>query len=301
MKIPAYLKKGDTIGIVSTARKISPQEVAPAVEQFEKWGLKVVFGEDLFNVFHQFAGTDEQRVLDLQKMLDEPKVKAIICARGGYGTVRIIDRLDFSEFAKNPKWIAGFSDVTVLHSHIQQNLSIATLHCAMPVNFPNDGSFCDAVETIRKALFGEPLSYLIENNYLNRTGTGQGTLTGGNLSILYSLSGTCSQAITNGKILLLEDLDEYLYHLDRMMINLKRTGMLENLSGLIVGGMNDMKDNAVPFGKSPEEIVVDAVKEYNYPVCFNFPSGHIKENKAIILGGRVVLDVGAEKSSLNYI
>lgn len=301
MTIPAYLNTGDTIGIVSTARKISPQEIAPAVEQFEKWGLKVVYGEDLFNVYHQFAGTDEQRLLDFQKMLDAPEVKAIICARGGYGTVRIIDRMDFTRFLENPKWIAGFSDITVLHSHIHQNYSIATLHCAMPVNFSKEGAFSNSIETIRKALFGETLNYEAQGSSLNRTGEATGLLTGGNLSILYNLSGTNSQVDTRGKILLLEDLDEYLYHIDRMMFNLKRTGILENLSGLIVGGMNDMRDNTTPFGKTAEEIIAEAVKEYTFPVCFNFPSGHITENHALILGKQVTLKVREEKSRLNYL
>ncbi|MDQ3192903.1 MAG: LD-carboxypeptidase [Bacteroidota bacterium] len=300
MIIPDYLKKGDTIGIVSTARKISPQEIALSVEEFEKWGLKVVFGEDLFNVYNQFAGTDEQRLLDFQKMLDAPQVKAIICARGGYGTIRIIDRIDFSQFRENPKWIAGFSDITVLHSHIQQNFSIATLHCAMPINFSPDAS-SNAVETLRKALFGENISYVAEGSPLNRPGEGKGVITGGNLSILSNLSGTVSQVNTKGKILLLEDLDEYLYHIDRMMFNLKRIGFLENLSGLIVGGMNDMRDNTVPFGKSAQEIIAEAVKQFSFPVCFNFPSGHIKENHAVALGKEVLLEVTTEESRLNYI
>ena len=301
MIIPPYLKSGDTIGIVSTARKITPEEIAAAVGKFEEWGLKLVFGENLFNVHHQFAGTDEQRLLDIQKMLDAPEVKAIISARGGYGTVKIIDRINFTGFKASPKWICGFSDITVLHAHVQQNFNIATLHCAMPVNFPREGNFSIAVETIRKTLFGEMVSYESKPHLLNRAGSASGLLTGGNLSILHNLSGTSSQVDTKGKILLLEDLDEYLYHIDRMMMNLKRNGLLNDLAGLIVGGMTEMKDNMVPFGKVAEEIIADAVKEFDYPVCFDFPFGHIAENQALMLGKKALLNVTQEKSTLKYI
>ena len=301
MVIPPYLKSGDTIGIVSTARKIIPEEIDAAVKKFEEWGLKLVFGENLFNVHHQFAGTDEQRLLDFQKMLDAPQVKAIISARGGYGTVKIIDRIDFTKFKASPKWICGFSDITVLHAHIQQNFNVATLHCAMPINFPREGDFSSAVETIRKTLFGEKVNYETKHNLLNRTGSASGLLTGGNLSILHNLSGTSSQINTKGKILLLEDLDEYLYHIDRMMMNLKRNGILNDLAGLIVGGMAEMKDNMIPFGKVAEEIIADAVKEFNYPICFDFPFGHIIENQALMLGKKATLNVTQEKSTLNYL
>ena len=301
MIIPPYLKSGDTIGIVSTARKIIPEEIAAAVEKFEEWGLKLVFGENLFNVHHQFAGTDEQRLLDFQKMLDAPQVKAIIGARGGYGTVKIIDRIDFTPFKASPKWICGFSDITVLHAHIQQNFNVATLHCAMPFNFPKEGDFSVAVETIRKTLFGEMVSYETRYNLLNRTGSASGLLTGGNLSILHNLSGTSSQVNTKGKILVLEDLDEYLYHIDRMMMNLKRNGILNDLAGLIVGGMTEMKDNMIPFGKVAEEIIADAVKEFDYPICFDFPLGHITENQALMLGKKAALNVTQEKSTLSYL
>jgi muramoyltetrapeptide carboxypeptidase len=301
MIIPPYLQKGDTIGIVSTARKVTPEEISPAVDMFKEWGLNVVFGENLFNEYHQFAGTDEQRLLDFQKMLDEPKVKAIILARGGYGTVRIIDKIDFSLFAKTPKWILGYSDATVLHSHISKYFEIATMHCPMAFNFNANSATIEAIQSIRKSLFGENLVYDFEPHFLNRNGISEGILTGGNLSIIYSLTGTSSQIDTRGKILFLEDLDEYLYHVDRMMMNLKRSGLLSGLKGLVVGGMTEMKDNKIPYGLTAEEIIFDSVKEYDYPVCFNFPAGHIENNFAIKFGKSVKLEVNEKGSSISYL
>jgi muramoyltetrapeptide carboxypeptidase len=287
MKTPPYLKKGDKIGIVASARKISKEEVQPALEILASWGLEAVLGKNVFKEEHQFSGTDKERTEDLQMMLDDPSVKAVISARGGYGTIRIIDNIDFSGFRKEPKWIIGYSDITVLHSHIH-NSGIETIHATMPINFTKNA---EATETLRKALFGEKLSYEAELHSMNRNGKAQAELVGGNLSLLYALSGSVSDIDTKGKILFIEDLDEYLYHIDRMMINLKRSGKLSQLAGLIVGGMSDMKDNAVPFGKNAEEIIMDAVKEYNYPVCFNFPAGHIDKNLAIVLGRKVKMEV----------
>ncbi len=303
MVTPEYLKVGDTIAIVATARKISKEELAPAVSTFESWGLKVVFGKNLFGQDNQYSGTDAEREADLQCMLDDTNVKAIISARGGYGTVRIIDVLDFSNFVSNPKWIVGYSDITVLHSDINARFGIETIHATMPINFPKDGTSNSATETLRKALFGEPLSYSFETDKshgsLLRKGTAEGELVGGNLSLLYALSGSVSDIDTSGKILFIEDLDEYLYHIDRMMMQLDRAGKLKNLAGLIVGGMNDMKDNTVPFGKTVEEIIADAVKKYKYPVCFGFPAGHIPDNRALILGRKVNLSV-AETTTLRF-
>ncbi|MGQ0828015.1 MAG: S66 peptidase family protein [Bacteroidota bacterium] len=287
MTKPAYLKKGDKIGIVATARKVSKQEMQPAIDIFKSWGLQVVLGKNLFKSDNQFSGTDEQRAADLQAMLDDTSIKAIISARGGYGTIRIIDKIDFNKFKKNPKWIIGYSDITVLHSHIH-NMGIETIHATMPINFTKNK---EATETLRKALFGEKLVYDIKSHPLNRKGEAKAELVGGNLSLLYALTGSISDSDTKGKFLFIEDLDEYLYHIDRMMQNLKRSGKLKHLKGLIVGGMTDMKDNAVPFGKTPEEIISDAVKEYKYPVCFNFPAGHVDRNLALIFGRQVKLNV----------
>ena len=326
MKTPAYLKKGDTIAIVSTARKVSRKELEPSFEFIKKWGLEVVLGKSIEVSENQFAGSDEWRAEDFQQMLDDPKIKAIWCARGGYGTVRIIDKLDFSSFKKSPKWIIGYSDVTVLHSHIH-NLGVESLHAQMPLDIENKTK--ETADSIEKVLFGKEYSisygvktykeacgntlqeYTYSNSFqeeadgkvmqkFNRQGLATGEIIGGNLSILYSLCGSNSSLKTDGKILFFEDLDEYLYHIDRMMMNLKRNGMLENLAGLIVGGMTEMNDNAIPFGKTAKEIIFDIVKEYNYPICFDFPSGHIEDNRALILGREVTLEVTENETRLVF-
>ncbi|MEO6884496.1 MAG: LD-carboxypeptidase [Bacteroidia bacterium] len=288
MTNPSYLQKGDTIGIVAPARKISESELKLAITTFELWGLKVKLGKNIFRICNQFSGTDEERANDFQEMLNDVSVKAIICARGGYGTLRIIDSLDFKSFQKNPKWIIGYSDVTVLHSHIHTNFNCQTLHATMPINFSQDA---ESLETLRKSLFGEKNSYTFESHPLNRMGNAEGILTGGNLSLLYALTGSVSDINTENKILFIEDLDEYLYHIDRMMLNLKRSGKLKNLAALIVGGMSGMKDNLIPFGKTAEEIIFDTVKEYDYPICFGFPAGHITKNFTLPLGTKVRLNV----------
>lgn len=284
---PSYLKKGDKIAIVASARKISLVEIEPAIAIFEKWGLEVVLSKNLFKSDNQFSGTDQERAEDMQTMLDDASVKAIISARGGYGTIRIIDKLDFTKFKQLPKWIVGYSDITVLHSHLH-NLGIETIHATMPINFAKNE---EATESLRKALFGEQLIYETENHSLNKKGICEGEFIGGNLSLIYALTGSVSDIDTNGKILFIEDLDEYLYHLDRMMMNLKRSGKLSHIAGLVVGGMTDMKDNVIPFGKTADEIILDAVKEYNYPVCFNFPAGHIDKNMAIYFGKKIQLKI----------
>jgi muramoyltetrapeptide carboxypeptidase len=295
-KIP-YLKPNDKIAIVATARKISAQELAFAVETFKKWGLQSVLSKNIFATENQFAGTDAQRAEDMQWAIDDDSIKAILIARGGYGTVRIVDLINFEKLKTNPKLLIGFSDVTVLHSHIHTHIGIPTLHATMPINFSKNA---DAVETLRKCLFGEEISYSFESNILNKKGETKGVLIGGNLSLLYALSGTESDIDTKGKILFLEDLDEYLYHIDRMMLNLKRSGKLEHLAGLVIGGFTDMKDNAILFGKNAQEIILDAVKEYNFPVCFNFPAGHIDRNLALFFGKEVNLKVSETNCSLIF-
>ena len=291
MITPSYLKRGDKIAIVAPARKISNFEIANAVKTFKNWGLEVVLGKNLFNSNNQFAGTDEERKSDFQQMLDDPTIKAIIAARGGYGSVRIIDKLDFSKFIKNPKWIIGYSDITVFHSHINTNFEIESLHAIMPINFSDEEKSKVSAESLRKTLFGEKIFYSINNSKYNRKGITKGILCGGNLSMIYSLIGSQSDINTDGKILFIEDLDEYLYHIDRIMMNLKRSGKLDNLAGLIIGGMNDMNDNKIAFGKTAIEIISEHVSEYNYPVCFNFPAGHRKKNYALILGREATLEV----------
>lgn len=294
---PTSLQKGDTIAIVATARKITAQELQPFLALLSQWGLKYVLGSTIGAADHQFAGSDALRTKDFQKYLDDPTIKAIWCARGGYGTVRIIDALDFSAFRKNPKWIIGYSDVTVLHSHLN-GFGIETLHADMPLELTIKSEATR--NTAYDALFGK--NYVIEaaSEEKNRIGTAEGELVGGNISILYSLLGSPSELKTDGKILVLEDLDEMLYHIDRMLQNLKRNGRLANLKGLIVGGMNVMRDNTIPFGKTAEEIILEAVSEYNYPVCFNFPVGHVPDNRALILGRNVTLQITNTNISLDF-
>lgn len=297
MEKPPSLIKGDKVVIVSTARKLTLEELTTGIDVLVSWGLEVVLGENLFEEEHQFAGSSEQRTQDFQKALEDDSIKAIICARGGYGTVKIIDKLNFEHFKKHPKWIVGYSDVTVLHNHINQNFNIQTMHAAMPFGFKSNTN--ESLLSLQKCLFGESLSYDFDVHELNRRGEVSGELVGGNLSIIYSLTGTKSQLNTNGKILFIEDLDEYLYHVDRMMMNLDRAGLLANLSGLVVGGMTDMNDNAVAYGKNAKEIILNAVKEYSYPVCFDFPAGHLEDNRTLPMGKLAKLTV-AENCSLNF-
>ena len=296
---PKYLTKGDKIAIVSTARKISKEEIEPAIKKFTEWGLNVILGKNIFNSYNQFAGTDEERLSDLQQMLDDNSIKAIVCSRGGYGTVRIINKLNFDKFIKSPKWIVGYSDITVLHSKINE-LNIESIHAIMPINFPKSNKETKSIVSLKKALFGEQIKYEIKPHKFNKHGSAKATIVGGNLSILYSLRGTSLDLDTDGKILFIEDLDEYLYHIDRMMQNLKLGNKLKNLKGLIIGGMCDMNDNTIPFGKDAYEIINDAIAEYNYPVCYNFPSGHIKQNLALILGGKISLDINNLQTTVEF-
>ncbi|MDF2451180.1 MAG: hypothetical protein K0S26_684 [Bacteroidota bacterium] len=297
MIVPSYLKKGDRVAIIATARKVSKEEIQPAVAFFESYGLLVSLGKNLFESSNQYAGTDTQRTEDLQWALNDPEIKVIIIARGGYGSVRVLEQISFTEFKKHPKWMVGYSDVTVFHNAIH-NIGVATLHATMPLNFTKN---TEATQSMMDALLGNLKEIATEENYSNREGMAKGELVGGNLSLLYSLSGTPYDIDTKGKILFIEDLDEYLYHIDRMMMQLKLSGKLKNLNGLIVGGMTDMKDNAIPFGKFPEDIILDAVKEYNYPVCFDFPAGHIDRNLAIYFGKEVELKVEDEKGVLKFL
>jgi muramoyltetrapeptide carboxypeptidase len=297
MILPAYLKKGDVIAIIATARKVSKEEIQPAIAFFESYGLSVVLGKNLFASNNQYAGNDLERTEDLQWALNDKNIKAIIIARGGYGSVRLIEHLDFTEFERHPKWIVGYSDVTVLHNAIH-NCGVATIHATMPLNFNKN---TEANQSKIDALFGNLKETVIEENYSNKEGIAKGELVGGNLSLLYSLSGTPFDINTKDKILFIEDLDEYLYHIDRMMMQLRLSGKLKHLKGLIVGGMTDMKDNAIPFGKFPEEIILDAVKDYDFPVCFDFPAGHIDRNLAMYFGRQIELNVTESGSEIKYI
>lgn len=296
MITPPYLKKGDTIAIVATARKNIDDNLKPAISWLKNWGIEVVIGSTIGLDNNQLAGTDEQRAADFQAQLDNPNIKAIWCVRGGYGTVRMIDLLDFTKFKQSPKWIVGFSDVTVLHSHLN-TMGYQSIHGIMPVSSKASEQ---AKETLRKALFGEHLEYTVPCENMNRLGTAKGELVGGNLSILYSLFGSPSAIDCSDKILFIEDLDEYLYHIDRMMMNLKRNACLESLKGIIVGGMTKMKDNEVPWGKNALEIIDDVTKKYNIPIIYNFPAGHMADNRALIFGKQVSMEVNDLESKVIF-
>lgn len=298
IKVPQFLKKGDKIGIVAPASSI-PNGLEDAVNLLESWGLEVVLGETVSSSFHQFSAEDQFRANDFQRMLDDPSIKAIIAARGGYGSVRIIDQLDFSTFAKNPKWVVGFSDITVLHCHIHALFRVSTIHGQMPLTIPDATK--KSLDTLRKALFGEALSYSYKSELGNIEGEAEGVLVGGNLAILASISGSVSEVDYAGKILFIEDVGEHYYAVDRMMRMLKRAGKLKDLKGLIIGGFTSMKDNQPGFGFTVEEIVVDLVREYGYPVATDFPAGHIDNNMALVFGKEVSLQVEGELVRLKYI
>ena len=297
MIIPPYLKPGDTVAIVCTARNLSPEEAKPAIALLESWSLKVQLGSTIGLDNCQLGGTDAERVADFQAMMDDDRIKAIWCARGGYGTVRIIDALDFTRFKKHPKWIIGFSDVTVLHSQLNVE-RIASLHAIMPFTVPKAPE--EVKETLRKALFGEAIVYVIPSKANDIQGKASGELVGGNISILYSLLGSKSAITTHGKILFIEDLDEYLYHIDRMMHNLKRNGYFENVKGIIVGSMADMHDNEIPFGQNDVQIITEIAKEYDIPIVFEFPAGHQVDNRALLLGKQVDLEVNENEVLLHF-
>jgi len=297
MITPPALKENDKIAIIAPARKISPEEIKPAVDLFESWGLEVVYGNHLFRSFYQFAGTDEERATDLQNFMDDPSIKAIVCARGGYGTVRLMEYLNFEQFKQHPKWIIGYSDITVLHSYITHQLGINTLHATMPLNIRKGSEELQAIQLLKRVLFGGSLEYtwnVVPETPLPETITAP--ITGGNLSVLYSVSGTLFDIDTTGKILFIEDLDEYLYHIDRMLMNFKHSHKFSRLKALLVGGMTDMNDNKIPYGFSAREIIANITKTYHFPVISGFPAGHFKNNFPIIMGSEVCIQQVAEDS-----
>lgn len=305
--IPRYLRAGDTIGITSPAGYITAEEIEPAVRQIKQWGFRVKTGDTIGKKYFGFGGTDDERLRDLQNMLDDDSIKAVMCARGGYGVVRIIDRLDFKKFIARPKWIIGFSDITALHTHINSRLNIATIHSKMCNSFPVNSTAADnlqreTIDSIRLALTGEPLNYPVIPSPYNKYGTGEGALVGGNLRMIESLAGTASDLKTGNAILFVEDTGEYLYNIDRMFWNLKRTGKLKNLNGLVIGGFRIKPDDpGEEFGIPLQRIVLDAVKEYRFPVCFGFPAGHQKDNFALKCGARHRLQVRSQSCVLEEI
>ena len=280
MKTPDYLKKGSKIALVAPARKISREEIAVAVKWIAEKGFVAVYDDRLFAEYHQLAGDDDFRAGVLQYYLDRDDIDAILCARGGYGTIRIVDKLDFTKFGKHPKWIIGYSDVTVLHAKMQQ-LGYQSIHGTMAINFENNTE--EALESLYEALIGTR-DNVETHGRASLQSFDNVPIVGGNLSVLYSMLGSDLFPVTDGKILFIEDLDEYLYHIDRMMMALKRAGKLSNLKALLVGAFTDMHDNAIPFGMTAKEIIYEKVKEYGYPVIWDFPAGHIDNNLAIVLG-----------------
>ena len=289
MKTPEYLKKGSKIALVAPARKIGRDEIAAAVKWIEDKGFVAVYDNRLFAEYHQLAGDDDFRAGVLQDYLDRDDIDAIFCVRGGYGTIRIVDKLDFTKFAKHPKWIVGYSDVTVLHAKMQQ-LGYQSIHGTMPINFPNNTP--EALESLYEALtnpsFRAKSRNLLQLNEISPFRSAPvemtGEIVGGNLSVLYSMLGSDLFPETDGKILFIEDLDEYLYHIDRMMMGLKRAGKLANLKALMVGAFSDMHDNTVPFDMTAKEIIYEKVKEYGYPIIWDVSAGHIDNNLALVLG-----------------
>lgn len=279
------------LALVAPARKISLDEIDFALQYIKDRGCQPIYDERLFSTYNQFAGTDEDRAAVIQQYLDAPDIDAIMCVRGGYGTVRIIDRLDFDKFLQNPKWIAGYSDVTILHAKLQ-SLGVESLHSTMPINFQNNTK--QSLDSLFDVLEGKDIEYEIEpvDGRKPKIQSAKGELVGGNISVLYSLLGSDIFPDTDDKILFLEDLDEYLYHIDRMMMALERAGKLDNIKGLIVGGMTKMHDNAVPFGMTAEEIIMEKVEDKNIPVVFNFPAGHIDDNRTLILGRTTEIEIG---------
>ena len=286
------LHKGSIIALAASARKITLEEIQFGIDWLKEKGFVPVYDERLFASDYIFAGSDDFRAAVLQEYLDRQDIDAIWMVRGGYGSVRIIDKLDFTKFAQRPKFIIGFSDVTVFHGKMQR-LGYSSLHTSMPYNFVNKTP--EAMQSLNDALLGKPLHYELKPFALNRFGEAEAEIVGGNLSVLYGMMGSSSFPETDGKILFIEEVDEYIYHIDRMMIALKRAGKLENLKGLIIGGLTEIHDNPDPFGKSVEEVILEAVKDYDYPICFGFPAGHFADNRALVFGEKAELSVDRER------
>ena len=292
MVIP-FLKQGSKLGSVAPARKVTPDEMQCAINWLKEQGLEPVYEERLFAEHHIFAGDDDFRAVVFQEYLDNEQIEAIWFARGGYGSIRIIDQLDFIKFLQHPKWVIGFSDTTVIHGKLNR-FGVPSLHASMPFFFANKTQ--EAKQSLLDALLGKPLHYVFPAYELNRIGQMEGEIVGGNLSVLHSMIGSNTFPNVEGKILFIEEVDEYIYHVDRMMHALKRAGKLEHLKGLIVGGLTQIHDNSHPFGMTVEEIIAEAVSGYDYPLCFGFPAGHLDDNRAVFFGQKAKVEITAENS-----
>lgn len=295
------LQKGDTVVIITPAKAIDSKYVDLAKTLFESWGLVVEVGSHVNGTHHYFSGTDQERLTDLQWALDHPKAKAIITSRGGYGSVRIAPKADFSKFRENPKWMVGFSDITVFHNQMHGQLAFRSIHALAPLYLDQLEKDDLSITTLKNALFGEVLEYAISNSSWNRSGQSEGVLVGGNLAILSSLVGTSLDIDTHGKILFIEEISEYAYKLDRMMRTLDLGGKLHELAGLVVGGLTDIKSSEETFGISAEQIIRDVVKDYDFPVLFNFPAGHQLDNRALVLGEKHGLVVNSDGCTLKQL
>ncbi|WP_241697168.1 S66 peptidase family protein [Winogradskyella eckloniae] len=299
---PPYLKAGDTVAIVAPSGilKNREREVQQALDLLKSWGLHAIVGKHVFSKSNHFAGTDDERCEDLQNAMDDPKISAIWCARGGYGTVRILDKLNYTAFKKKPKWIIGYSDITALHNQIH-NEGFQSLHALMCVSLTKDlNDVKTAVSTFKSAIFGQPEDYTLEASQYNREGETSGELIGGNLTMLHTMLGSDTSLDTSGKILFIEEIGEYKYHIDRMLQSMKRAGYFDNLNGLVVGDMSRMRKNTTLWGTSVEQLILDALADYDFPITFNMPAGHEKDNRALVLGKVVDLKVDKSGSKLAY-
>lgn len=297
---PEYLKPGDEVAIVSPSFFIDENILVEAASYLGKWGLKVRVGKNAAMRNGPFAGSDDERLSDIQEMTDDSNIKAVICSRGGYGVSRIISRIDFSPLKRNPKWYIGFSDITVLHLWLNEVCGLVSIHGEMPLNFNNKAKSSQTFSTLKDSLFGKPYKIEWEGLRLREKGA-SGEVTGGNLSLIYSLSGTAAELLTKGKILFIEEVSEYYYHIDRMITSLKLAGKLTGLSALVIGGISKLEEAKVPWGSTIEETIAELVKEYEYPVFFNFPAGHVPDNRAFYLGRHAIIAVSGSKTTLEYI
>ncbi len=299
---PDHLKPGDSVAIVAPSGilKDRDKEIDRAIALLKSWGLHAVVGKHVFEKAGHFAGTDAQRIDDLQKALDDPSIKAIWAARGGYGTVRVIDGLNYTSFKKNPKWVIGYSDVTALHNEIH-NIGIQSIHALMCTSLTEDLTEVEhAIMSFRDAIFGNPITYEIPGNKYNKPGKAEGQLVGGNLTLLHTMLGSKTSINAKGKIIFIEEIGEYAYHIDRMLMSLKRAGYFENCAGLIVGDISKVRRNTTPWGKPMKQLILDAFEGYDFPILFNFPAGHEDDNRALILGRSISMDVSKEKAIVKF-